>query len=467
MSISTAGARTNLDLVEVDRRRLIHPVSAFRAHEARGVTILESGRGMWLTDHDGRELLDAFAGLWCVNIGYGQESVVEAAAEQMRKLPYATGYFGFGSEPAIRLAERLVELAPSGLSRVYFTLGGSDAVDSAIRYIVHYFNAIGKPQKKQFIALEKGYHGSSSTGSGLTALPVFHRNFDVPLRWQHHIASPYGYRSPAGDDPADLIQASVTALRDKVAELGADSVAAFFCEPIQGSGGVIVPPVGWLKAMRETCRELGILFVADEVITGFGRTGPMFACEAEGVSPDLMTVAKGLTAGYAPMGAVLMSEEIYDGLADGAAPDAPIGHGFTYSGHPVSAAVGLEVLRLYTDGGILANGQAVAGRFSAGLERLSQHPMVGEARGRGLLGALELVADKSTKRAFDPDLRLPDRLFQRAYENGVIFRAFGDGAIGLAPALCCSEAEMDMIFDRIAKTLDDLLEQTDIRAALA
>jgi adenosylmethionine-8-amino-7-oxononanoate aminotransferase len=467
MSISTAGARTNLDLVEVDRQRLIHPVSAFRAHEARGVTILESGRGMWLTDHDGRELLDAFAGLWCVNIGYGQESVIEAAAEQMRKLPYATGYFGFGSEPAIRLAERLVELAPSGLTRVYFTLGGSDAVDSAIRYIVHYFNAIGKPQKKQFIALEKGYHGSSTTGAGLTALPVFHRNFDVPLRWQHHIASPYGYRSPAGDDPAALIQASVTALRDKVAELGADSVAAFFCEPIQGSGGVIVPPVGWLKAMRQTCRELGILFVADEVITGFGRTGPMFACEAEGVSPDLMTVAKGLTAGYAPMGAVLMSEEIYDGLADGAAPDVPIGHGFTYSGHPVSAAVGLEVLRLYTDGGILANGQAVAGRFSAGLERLSHHPLVGEARGRGLLGALELVADKSTKQQFDPDLRLPERLFQRAYENGVIFRAFGDGSIGLAPALCCSEAEMDMIFERIAKTLDELLEQTDICAAMA
>jgi adenosylmethionine-8-amino-7-oxononanoate aminotransferase len=467
MSSSPPVAKTNRTLVEIDRDHLIHPVSAYRAHEAKGVQVLESGRGMWVKDAAGRELLDAFAGLWCVNIGYGHESVVRAAAEQMSRLPYATGYFSFGSEPAIRLAQRLTELAPEGLSRVYFTLGGSDAVDSAVRFIIHYFNAVGRPQKKQFIALEKGYHGSSNTGAGLTALPVFHRNFDAPRPWQHHIASPYGYRSPVGDDPAALIQASVAALRAKVAELGGpDHVAAFFCEPVQGSGGVIVPPKGWLKAMREACRELDVLFVADEVITGFGRTGPMFACESEDVSPDLMTVAKGLTAGYAPMGAVLMSEEVYQGLANGAAPDVPIGHGFTYSGHPVSAAVGLEVLRLYTDGGILANGQAVGPVFAAGLERLRSHPLVGEARGVGLLGALELVTDRKTKRGFAPELRFSERLFDRAYQNGVIIRAFGDGTIGLAPALCCTASEMEMIFDRIAATLDDLLEQADIRAAI-
>jgi adenosylmethionine-8-amino-7-oxononanoate aminotransferase len=466
MSSSQPAPKTNRTLVEIDRDHLIHPVSAYRAHEARGVQVLESGRGMWVKDASGREILDAFAGLWCVNIGYGHESVVRAAAEQMSRLPYATGYFSFGSEPAIRLAQRLAELSPEGLNRVYFTLGGSDAVDSAIRFIVHYFNATGRPQKKQFIALEKGYHGSSTTGAGLTALPVFHRNFDVPRPWQHHISSPYAYRSPDGDDPQALIQASVAALKAKVAELGSDNVAAFFCEPVQGSGGVIVPPTGWLKAMRETCRELGVLFVADEVITGFGRTGPMFACEAEGVSPDLMTVAKGLTAGYAPMGAVLMSEEIYRGLADGAAPDVPIGHGFTYSGHPVSAAVGLEVLRLYTDGGVLANGVAVGPAFAAGLERLRSHPLVGDVRGRGLLGAIELVADRATKRSFAPELRFSERLFDRAYQNGVIVRAFADGTIGLAPALCCSADEMDIIFERIAATLDDLLNQADIRAAM-
>ena len=454
-------------LVDADRDHLIHPVTSFRAHEARGVTVLESGKGMFVTDANGHELIDAFAGLWCVNVGYGHESIVEAAAEQMRRLPYATGYFHFGNEPAIRLAERLIELAPASLKHVYFTLGGSDAVDSAIRYIVHYFNAIGKPSKKQFIALQRGYHGSSTTGSGLTGLPAFHRNFDVPHAAQHHIAPPYPYRSEVGPDPQAVIAQSVAALRNKVGELGAHNVAAFFCEPIMGSGGVIVPPDGWLTAMRTTCTELGILLVVDEVITGFGRTGPMFACEHEGVQPDIMTVAKGLTAGYAPMGAVLMSDQIYQGLADGAAPEVAIGHGFTYSGHPVSAAVGLEVLRLYTDGGILDNGQSVARRFSAGLETLSNHPLVGEARGRGLLGALELVSDKETKRGFDPALRLPERLFEGGYRNGVIFRSFADCMIGLAPALCCSDDEMDMIFARIGKTLDELLDQPDVRAAIA
>lgn len=460
--------KRNRSILDIDRDHLIHPVTSFHGHEARGATLLESGKGMWLRDMDGNELLDAFAGLWCVNVGYGQDSIVEVAAEQMRRLPYATGYFHFGSEPAVKLAEKLVELAPSSLTRVYFTLGGSDAVDSAVRYITHYWNAVGKPTKKHCIALERGYHGSSSTGAGLTALANFHRLFDLPRPWQHHIPSPYPYRSEVGGEPEAVIAHSLAQLHAKVEELGGpDNVAAFFCEPIQGSGGVIVPPKGWLKAMREACRDLDILFLADEVITGFGRTGPMFACEYEGVEPDLMTVAKGLTAGYAPMGALLMSEKVYQGIASAAKGADVVGHGFTYSGHPVSAAVGLEVIRLYTEGGILANGQARGADFAAGLESLADHPLVGEVRGRGVLGAIELVSDKAAKTRFDASLKLPDRLFKQGYANGVIFRAFGDNIIGLAPALCCNAAEMALIFQRIRKTLDDLLEAPDVRAALA
>ncbi|WP_418124585.1 aspartate aminotransferase family protein [Variovorax sp. 160MFSha2.1] len=450
----------------IDRAHLIHPVSPWRVHEQRGPTVLSSGKGAWLTDGNGRQLLDAFAGLWCVNVGYGQESVVQAAAEQMRRLPYATGYFHFSSEPAIRLAQKLVQITPASLTRVYLTLGGSEAVDAAVRFIVQYYNAIGRPSKKQFISLERGYHGSSSTGAGLTALPAFHRGFDLPLPTQHYIASPYAYRHEHGADPQALIASSVAALRAKVAELGADNVAAFFCEPIQGSGGVIVPPKGWLKAMHDAARELDILFVVDEVITGFGRTGPMFACEAEGVEPDLMTMAKGLTAGYVPMGATMMSEKVYAGIADGAPSGVPIGHGATYSAHPVGAAVALEVLRLYEEGGILANGQRGAAHFAAGLEALRAHPLVGDARHRGLLGALELVSDKASKRRFDAALGLSDRIFAAGYRNGLVFRSFGDHILGFAPALTFTEDEFAQLFTRLKRTLDEVLDAPDVRAAL-
>jgi adenosylmethionine-8-amino-7-oxononanoate aminotransferase len=454
-------------LIALDREHLIHPLANFREHERKGVTVLESGRGAYLRDIHGNELLDAFSGLWCVNVGYGQESIVRAAAEQMSRLPYATGYFDFGSEPAIRLAARLIELAPASLRHVYFTLGGSDAVDAAVRYITHYYNSIGLPRKKHFIALERGYHGSSSLGSGLTALPSFHFNFDVPQPNQHHIPSPYPYRNAVGDDPQAIINASVAALRARVNALGAEHVAAFFCEPIQGSGGVIVPPRGWLKAMSDACRELDILFVVDEVITGFGRTGPLFACQAEGVEPDLMTLAKGLTAGYAPMGALLMSGRVYDGIADGSGKNAVVGHGQTYSAHPVSAAIALEVLRLYHEGGFLANGVAQAPRFEQGLQQLRTHPLVGDARQRGLLGALELVADKATRRRFDPSLRLSERITQIAYRNGVVFRAFSDNILGFAPALCFRASDFDLLFERLERILDEALEQLDVRAAVA
>jgi adenosylmethionine-8-amino-7-oxononanoate aminotransferase len=454
-------------LKDLDREHLIHPVVSFREHERRGPTILESGRGAYLRDSEGNELLDAFSGLWCVNVGYGHESIVRAAAEQMTRLPYATGYFHFSSEPAIRLAARLVELAPRSLQHVYFTLGGSDAVDAAVRYIIHYQNARGAADRKHFIALERGYHGSSSAGAGLTGLSAFHRYFDAPYPTQHHIPCPYPYRSPVGSDPQAVIAASVAALRAKVREIGETRVAAFFCEPVLGSGGVIVPPRGWLKAMAQTCRELGILFVVDEVITGFGRTGPLFACQAEEVQPDLMTVAKGLTAGYLPMGALLMSEAVYETIAGGSAEDAPIGHGQTYSAHPVSAVVALEVLRLYHEGGLLENGIAQAPRFEAGLQDLLRHPLVGDARQRGLLGALELVSDKASRRGFEPSLRLSERIARAAYGNRLIFRAFGDNILGFAPALCCGPREYELLFERLGRTLDQVLAEPDVRAAVA
>ncbi|NKK96928.1 aspartate aminotransferase family protein [Rhizobium leguminosarum] len=451
-------------LIELDRAHLIHPVASYRGHEKLGVRVLASAKGATVTDASGKQLIDGFAGLWCVNAGYGHESIVEAAARQMRELPYATAYFGLGSEPAIRLASELADRAPGDLNHVYFTLGGSDAVDSTVRFIRYYWHARGQPQRDQFISVEQGYHGSSTVGAGLTALPAFHAGFGVPFDWQHKIPSHYAYRNPVGDNPQAIIDASLAALKSKVEAIGPERVAAFYVEPIQGSGGVLVPPKGWMKAMREFCRAHDILFVADEVITGFGRTGPLFACTEDEVVPDFMTTAKGLTSGYVPMGAVLMADHVYQTIAEGAGA-AAVGHGYTYSAHPVSAAVGLEVLKLY-ENGLLENGVRAGARLMQGLESLRDHPLVGDVRGRGMLAAIELVVDKVNKTPLPASAEPARRIFDRAWENGLVIRAFGNGAIGYAPPLCCTETEIDAIVERTRITLDETLEDPDVRRAL-
>jgi len=452
-------------LIELDRAHLVHPVASYRGHEASGVRVLASAKGAVVTDASGRQLVDGFAGLWCVNAGYGHESIVEAAARQMRELPYATGYFSLASEPAIRLAAALAERAPGDLNHVYFTLGGSDAIDSTVRFIHYYWHAKGQPRRDQFITLQQGYHGSSTVGAGLTALPAFHANFGVPLNWQHKIPSHYVYRNPVGSNADAIIAASLAALEAKIAEVGGpERVAAFYAEPIQGSGGVLVPPDGWMKAMREHCRQHGILFVADEVITGFGRTGPLFACSDDEIVPDFMTVAKGLTSGYVPMGAVLMSDHVYGVIADGAGATA-VGHGYTYSAHPVSAAVGLAVLDLY-EKGLLENGRRAGARLMAGLRALQDHPLVGEVRGRGLLAAIELVTDKERKTPLPASAEPSLRIFDRAWANGLVIRAFPTGVLGFAPPLCCSDSDIDAIIERTARTLDQTLDDPDVRQAM-
>ncbi|PTW47748.1 aspartate aminotransferase family protein [Rhodovulum kholense] len=453
-------------LIELDRAHLVHPVASWQGHEARGVRLLQSAKGATVTDAEGRELIDGFAGLWCVNAGYGHESIVEAAAEQMRRLPYATGYFDLGAEAPIRLAAALAERAPGDLNHIYFALGGSDSVDSTIRFVRYYWHAKGQPGRDQFISVAQGYHGSTTMGAGLTALPSFHTGFGVPYEWQHKISSHYSYRNPVGDDPEAITAASVAELKAKIEEIGPEHVAAFYVEPIQGSGGVLVPPPGWVKAMRETCRDYGVLFVADEVITGFGRTGPLFACEDEGIVPDLMTTAKGLTSGYVPMGAVFMADHVYETIAEGAGA-AAVGHGFTYSAHPVSAAVALEVLRLYEDGGLLENGRKMGARLMAGLQGLADHPLVGDVRGRGMLAAIEMVTDKAKKTPVPAELNAATRLFDRAWDQGLVIRAFANGIFGYAPPLCCTEAEIDAIVERTRKVLDLTLDDPEIRQAMA
>ncbi|TIL79047.1 MAG: aminotransferase class III-fold pyridoxal phosphate-dependent enzyme, partial [Mesorhizobium sp.] len=309
------------------------------------------------------------------------------------------------------------------------------------------------------------YHGSSVVGAGLTALPAFHAGFGIPFEWQHKIPSPYPYRNPVGEDGNAITAASLAALKAKIEEIGPERVAAFYAEPIQGSGGVIVPPKGWIKAIRELCRQYGILFIADEVITGFGRTGPLFACTDEHIVPDFMTTAKGLTSGYVPMGAVFMADHVYDVIADGAGA-AAVGHGYTYSAHPVSAAVALEVLKLYEDG-LLENGIKAGARLMTGLASLRDHPLVGDVRGRGMLAAIELVVDKTKKTPLPASAMPARRVFDRAWDNGLIIRAFANGVLGYAPPLCCTDGDVDAIIERTRLTLDQTLDDPDVRQALA
>ena len=448
------------NLIELDRAHWVHPVASLSGSSA--VKVLSHAEGAWVTDIEGRKLIDGFAGLWCVNAGYGQRSLIDAATRQMEALPYATGYFGLGSEPAIQLAAALAERAPGALKHVFFTLGGSDAIDSTIRYAQLYWHARGCPERDQFISVENGYHGSSAVGAGLTALAAFHNGFHVPYAWQHKIPSHYAYRNPVGTDPADIIAASVAALHAKVDELGPERVAAFYVEPIQGSGGVIVPPKGWLKAMEEACRSLGILFVVDEVITGFGRTGPLFASSEEGLRPDFMTTAKGLTSGYLPMGALFMATPVFETIAS-AFGETALGHGYTYSGHPVSAAVALAALELY-ESELLENGRVQGAALQAGLLALQDHPLVGDVRGRGMLAAVELVSDKAAKTPLPSAAAA--RIFDQAYQNGLIIRAFANGVLGFAPPLCCTAADIAELLERVKTTLDQTLEDADIRVAV-
>ncbi len=306
---------TSKSIAEWDKA-WIHPLSNWAEQERYGPWVLRSAKGMWITEASGAEKFDAFSGLWCVNVGYGHESIAQVAAEQMRKLSYVSGYDGMGCEATIELAGKLAERAPGDCNHVYFTPGGgSDAIDTVIRFVRYHNNVIGKPEKKHFIALDRGYHGASTASAGLTGLSIFHQHFDAPAPLQHHIPTPSPYRRPPGHDDAAVIATTINALRAKVAEIGVDKVAAFICEPIQAAGGLNVPPPGFLKAIRATCDELGIFWICDEVVTGFGRTGPLFAAQDEDVSPDLMTIAKGLTSGYVPMGAVLVSDAFYRRIA--------------------------------------------------------------------------------------------------------------------------------------------------------
>jgi 4-aminobutyrate---pyruvate transaminase len=440
-----------------------HPATNARRHEAIGPMVIERGQGVHVYDDQGKEYIEGLAGLWSVAVGFGEERLVAAAAAQMRQLPYYHSFSHKSHPSAIALAERLVRMAPGKMSKAHFTSSGSEANDLAIKMIWYYNNALGRPLKKKIISRQRAYHGVSIASASLTGLPAFQRDFDLPLPMIHHVSCPSHWRfAAAGESEEDFSSRLARELEDKILAEGPDTVAAFFGEPLMGAGGVITPPKTYWEKIQAVCRRHDVLIVADEVITGFGRTGKMFGSETYGIAPDMMVVSKALTSSYMPLSALVFSDAIYQALADNSAKIGVFAHGFTASGHPVATAVALENLNIIEERGLVDNAAHLAPQFQARVQGFAKHPYVGEARGVGLIAALELVADKGSKAAFEKPGAVGARIAELAQEEGLIIRAIGD-IIAFCPPLVITSAEVDEMFDRFARALARL--PLDYRAA--
>jgi L-2,4-diaminobutyrate transaminase len=453
---------TNDQLALWDRESFFHP-STHLAQHARGESparIITGGSGVFIEDRDGNRLLDAFAGLYCVNVGYGRPEIAEAIAAQARELAYYHAYAGHGTEASITLAKMVLERAPKHMSKVYFGLGGSDANETNVKLVWYYNNVLGRPGKKKIISRWRGYHGSGLMTGSLTGLALFHNKFDLPLDRLLHTEAPYFYRRP---DPA-MDEAAFTAhcaaeLEALIAREGADSIAAFIGEPVLGTGGLVPPPAGYWPAIQQVLRRHDILLIADEVVTGFGRLGSMFGSDHYGIEPDFITIAKGLTSAYAPLSGSIVSDRVWKVLEQGTDENGVIGHGWTYSAHPIGAAAGIANLKLVDELGLVENARETGAYLNAALrDALGGHPNVGDVRGEGMLAAVELVEDRTTRRGFDPARKLGPQVAASLLGRGVIARAMPQGdIIGFAPPLCLSPKEADIIIGATADAIREVL----------
>jgi 4-aminobutyrate---pyruvate transaminase len=443
----------------------VHPYTNLDRHQEVGPFVIASGDGCHVYDDAGRRYLEGLAGLWSASLGFSEPRLVAAATRQMERLPYSQIFGGRSHEPAIDLAEALLKIAPKGLSKVLFANSGSEANDQAIKLVWYYHNAIGKPDKKKIIGRQRGYHGVTVAAASLTGLAPNHVDFDLPIARILHTACPSHYHhAEPGESQAAFVQRIVGELEALIEREGPDTIGAFFAEPVMGAGGVIVPPDGYFERVQSVLKRHDILFVADEVITGFGRTGNMFGCETYGIRPDILTCAKALSASFLPISATLVSEPIFEAMVAESRKLGTFGHGFTYAGHPVSAAVAIETLKIYEERDIVGHVRSIAPHFQARLKAFADHPLVGEARGVGLVGALEFVRDKATKAPFDPAGTVGPAVQAAVLEEGVILRAIRD-AIAICPPLIITEAQIDTLFDALGRGLDKVHARLAAEAA--
>jgi 4-aminobutyrate--pyruvate transaminase len=437
-----------------DIEALIHPYTNLEAFRMTGPLILERGQGIYVYDDTGRGYIEGLAGLWCTSLGFGEEALVEAAAAQMRRLPFAHQFAGKSHEPGLLLAEKLKEIAPVPISKVLFSNSGSEANDVQIKLIWYYNNARGKPKKKRIISRQKAYHGVTIASASLTGLAGNHRDFDLPLSFALHTDCPHHYRfAEPGESEEDFATRLATNLDALIQHEDPETIAAFIAEPLMGAGGVILPPRTYFEKIEAVLKKYDIVLIDDEVITGFGRTGRMWGAESFGMTPHTLSIAKALTSAYLPMSAVLIPDFIYEAMRDESKKLGTFGHGFTWGGHPVAAAVALKTLELYESRDTLGHVQAVTPRFAARMAQLRNHPIVGEAVGIGLIGAIEIVADKTTKASFDASRLVAAQGARFCEKEGLIVRPLLGDRIALCPPLIITEAETDEMFDRFERGL--------------
>jgi 4-aminobutyrate---pyruvate transaminase len=442
-----------------DIETLVHPYTNLATVRETGPLVIERGKGVFVYDVNGKPYIEGMAGLWCTSLGHGNEELVEAAAAQMRKLSFAHLFNAKSHDPAIELAERLKEMAPAPTSKVLFCNSGSEANDTQIKLVWYMNNALGRPRKKKIISRLKAYHGVTVASASLTGLPANQRDFDLPIAGILHAQCPHHYRFAEPGESEEAFAGRLAAeLEALILREGPDTVAAFIAEPVMGAGGVLVPPKTYFAKIGEVCHAHDVYMIADEVICGFGRLGAAFGSPALGFRPDSVSLAKALTSGYAPMAAVTVPEPMYQALLDESRKIGTFGHGFTYTGHPVAAAVALKTLEIYARDRIFEQVAHKAPQFQARLAALAAHPLVGEARGLGLIGAVELVADKAEKRAFDPQAAVAARAVGFAEEEGLIVRYLVGDTVSICPPLIITREEIDELFARLGRALDRTLD---------
>ncbi|MCG4453024.1 aspartate aminotransferase family protein [Pseudomonas sp. MMS21-TM103] len=444
-----------VSLADKDRQYHLHPYTNARLHEQLGPLLIERGEGVYVYDEQGKQYLEAMSGLWSAALGFSNQRLIAAAEHQLRTLPF---YHVFGHKahrPAIELAEKLIEMAPVPMSKVFFTNSGSEANDTAVKLVWYYNNARGKTAKKKFISRQNAYHGITVAAASLTGLAANQRGFDVPLPGFLHVGCPHHYRHALpGESEEQFADRLAAELEQRILSEGADTVAAFIGEPLMGAGGVIVPPRSYWQKIQAVCRRHDVLVIADEVICGFGRTGQLFGSQTFGIQPDVMVLSKQLSSSYQPIAALLLNDALYQGIAEQSNSLGTLGHGFTGSAHPVATAVALENLRIIEEDRLVEHAAAMGELLQAGLRDFADHPLVGEVRGCGLIAAVELVGDRQTKAPHNAPGTLGRYLAGRAQDHGMITRAMGD-AIAFCPPLISSAQEIGLVIERFARALDD------------